>query len=254
MGTIPIEEHQADFTEDEYRHLLKLARANYEFVSYDQSATTERAVIWRHDVDLSVHRATKLAAIEAAEGIAAHYFIHLHSEFYHWGEKAITGKIWEIKNLGHRLGLHFDPGYYNGRIQAEADLVEELLRERAMLESEFGEIAMVSFHNPDAGGDWLKFNADLLAGMHNAYGVTVSNNFAYCSDSNGYWRFDRLKEVLQAAEAPRLHVLTHPGWWQEQVISPMARVDRCIQGRAEATRARYICSLNEMGRKNIGLD
>jgi len=253
MGTFPIEEHQADFTEDEYRHLLKMARANYKFVSYDQSATSQRAVIWRHDVDLSMHRATKLAAIEAAEGVAANYFIHLHSEFYHWGEKEIAEKIRKIRDFGHRLGLHFDPGFYGARIENESDFTKFLQHERDLLEFEFGEITAFSIHNPDAGSNWLRFNSDKLAGMFNAYSATLSENFDYCSDSNGYWRFDRLKDVLCTAEAPRLQVLTHPGWWQEQAISPMARVDRSIRGRAEATREQYIRSLEQMGRKNVGL-
>jgi len=37
----------------------------------------------------------------------------------------------------------------------------------------------------------------------------------------------------------RLQVLTHPAWWQDEPMSPMARVNRCIDGRAEKTRRKY---------------
>ena len=156
--------------------------------------------------------------------------------------------------MGHQLGLHFDPSYYDGSIRNEEDLVELLKREKGMLEAEFGDIPAFSFHNPDVGQNWLQYDADELAGMFNAYGSTMIENFTYCSDSNGYWRFARLKEVLQTGDAKRLHVLTHPGWWQESVMSPMDRVDRCIQGRSKAIRNQYVQKLQEMGRTNIGHD
>ena len=54
MGTPRIEEHQEDFTEAEYREVLCLAKEKYRFASYDQYASSDRIVIWRHDLELSV--------------------------------------------------------------------------------------------------------------------------------------------------------------------------------------------------------
>ena len=61
----------------------------------------------------------------------------------------------------------------------------------------------------------------------------------YVSDSNGYWRFERLPEVLAAGAHERLHVLTHPEWWQEEAMSPRERILRCIAGRARRRGDRH---------------
>ena len=254
MGPAQVEDHQVDFTEDHYGHLLRQAKAQYRFASFDEYDSSERIVVWRHDVDLSAHRAYRLSQIEAEAGVIATYFIHLHSEFYHWGEKLTSDLIQKIQSFGHHLGLHFDPSYYMGSINNENDLVTYLLREKGMLEREFGKIRAFSLHNPDVGGQWLQYDKDVLAGMVNTYGRTISENFTYCSDSNGYWRHSRLNDLLKMGNEERLHVLTHPGWWQEVPMSPMDRIDHCIDRRSESVRSRYVNFMRENGRRNIGHD
>ncbi len=79
-----------------------------------------------------------------------------------------------------------------------------------------------------------------------------ATSYAYVSDANGYWRFRRLLDVLVEGTDVRLHVLTHPGWWQaEPMPTPGA-------GRSLRTRAgpRGHCrttttSLAQAGRENI---
>ena len=75
--------------------------------------------------------------------------------------------------------------------------------------------------------------------MVHAGARSVRDRYAYVSDSNGYWRFERLPEVLAAGAHERLHVLTHPEWWQEQPMSPRERILRCIEGRGRASEATY---------------
>ena len=74
--------------------------------------------------------------------------------------------------------------------------------------------------------------------MLHAGARSVRDDYAYISDSNGYWRFDRLPEVIAAGAHERLHVLTHPEWWQEEAMSPRERILRCIAGRGAAPRRR----------------
>lgn len=245
-------DHRFDFTVSHYRELLGLAKEHYDFVFYEDANPAERIVLWRHDLDYSINRALRLAQIEVEEGVKATYFVHLHSKFYHWGEKEITEKLREIQGLGHQLGLHFDPDFYRGRMNGEKELFKCLAWEKQLLETEFNqEIKVFSFHNPDIGGDWLKLDADNLAGMVNAYGRTLKENFSYCSDSNGYWRFRRLWDVLEVADEERLQILTHPGWWQERVMHPKERIVRCIEGRKQNTIATYDYCLQEVGRGNL---
>ena len=78
------------------------------------------------------------------------------------------------------------------------------------------------------------------------------NEIPYISDSNGYWRFKRLKDVLLNAEEKNLHVLTHPAWWQDQEEEPYYRIKRCVDERANNTLANYEKQLDKDGRLNIG--
>ena len=70
-------------------------------------------------------------------------------------------------------------------------------------------------------------------------------------DSNGYWRYTPMPEVISSGHT-RLHLLTHPGWWTPEPMSPSARVHRCIRGRAQAVRRAYDHLLSRAGRLNLG--
>ena len=244
--------YSEDFTESEYRRLLKTAKANWTFIGYVDYKRPGKVCLWRHDLDFSTHRAYRLAQIEAEEGIRATYFVHLHSEFYNPLEAENADLLIRIGELGHDLGLHFDPAFYASRITSDEALADFLRFEQQILAETFQvEIQAFSFHNPDVGRDWLRIDQDEIAGMVNAYGQYLKQHFGYCSDSNGYWRFRRLRDVLEAAEDEKLHVLTHPGWWVPESMSPRARIARCIEGRAAKTAMRYDRFLAEMGRENV---
>ena len=53
----------SDFTEKHYRYLIKTAKKNYLFEPFT-AKTKLPHVLWRHDVDFSMHRASSLAKIE----------------------------------------------------------------------------------------------------------------------------------------------------------------------------------------------
>ena len=102
-----------DFTEAEYRRLIRLAGTHYRFESYE-TTTSDPHVIWRHDVDASPHRAARLAAIEAEEGARSVYCFLLHSPFYNLLEREVADRARAALDLGHGLGLHFDTSFYGG--------------------------------------------------------------------------------------------------------------------------------------------
>jgi hypothetical protein len=205
----------------------------------------------QENIDFSPHRALRLAEIEAEEGVRTTYFIHLHSEFYNALEKDVTRCILRIKRLGHDLGLHFDIGYYDIPRGDIRRLAERLRFERHLAERIFeSHIQTFSYHNPEMG-EWIKVDRDEIAGMVNAYGGFLRKSYSYISDSNGYWRFRRLKDVIEAGTEKRLYVLTHPAWWTPKAMSPRKRVARCIDGRAKATNVFYDGMLRKLGRKNV---
>lgn len=244
---LPVEYHLDDFTEAGYREIIRRAKEVYRFEAY---GTSEEAphLLWRHDVDFSPHRALRLAEIEAEEDVRATYFVLPHSEFYNSLEADVVRRFRRIVELGHDLGLHFDAAFHAPFADQEA-LEDALAFERSLLERVFGTpVGVFSFHNPDVG-DALQFDADRLGGMINTYGASLKATYAYCSDSNGYWRFHRLSEFLEGG-APYGQVLTHPEWWTPSPMLPRERVQRAIDGRAVATGAWYDDLLVRIGRHN----
>lgn len=246
-----------DFTEENYRRLLRIAKENYQFYHYNDIGNFQRGIIWRHDIDYSVHRALSLARIESDEGISSTFFVHLHNSFYHVWEKEIGNLIKEIQRAGGEIGLHFEPGYYELK-NTELERMEILIeREKIFLEEIIErKIQAFSFHNPDTNGGFMKINKIKIAGLLNVYHESIQKEFIYCSDSNGYWRFKRLEDVLLEAahdkdENMKLHILTHPAWWQKEVLSPRERIKRSVYGRAENVMQEYDSFLKQENRTNV---
>jgi hypothetical protein len=225
---------EEDFTEAAYARLVRLASKQYAFGSFvEWQIAPPRTVLWRHDLDFSVHRALALARIEADAGVRATYFLNLHSAYYNALESEVADRVREIIALGHELGLHFDPTFETSRDRRDA-----LKSERKLLEDVFGvPVRSFSLHNPVVAG-WSD-DEDEVAGMVNVYGRGLRERFAYCSDSHGVWRHRRLHDVVEEAKEERLHVLTHPEWWVPEPLPPRDRVTRAIEGRAARTQERY---------------
>lgn len=239
-----------DFTIAKYHRLLRLAKRTYTFTKYETALEVEKGILWRHDVDCSLNRALRLAGVEADAGVQATYFLNPHSEFYSLLEKSQANIVFRILAMGHEIGLHFDAAFYD--VADESRLDELIAREAGWLESWFGVRPVAfSFHNPTEF--LLRCDAESYGGLVNCYSSFFKNEVGYCSDSNGYWRYRLLEDVLREAREPRLQVLTHPEWWQEEEMAPRERVVRCVQGRARAVLKRYDAGLAKSGRRNIGL-
>lgn len=229
----------ADFTHARYRDLLRLAKRTWTFRSFTDYSPEERFVLWRHDIDFSPHAARNLAQIEAEEGVQSTYFVHLHSEFYNALERDSVQQLREITDRGHHIGLHFDVHFHD--VTDEVHLDAMIADEAAILRRTLG-VPVESFSFHITNDFTMACQRPTYGGLVNAYGAYFRNEVGYCSDSNGYWRFRRLHDVLTAATDTRLQVLTHDAWWQETVMSPRARVYRSITGRAAKT-ARYHADL-----------
>lgn len=98
-----------DFTLSSYRNLLQ-ALKGYRFISYADycnnrdvySASSDRFVILRHDVDLKAHNSLVTARIESEYGIRATYY------FRTVPESNDSSVIEAIASLGHEIGYHYE--------------------------------------------------------------------------------------------------------------------------------------------------
>ncbi len=244
--------HFEDFTEEGYRALLRQVKEAWPIGLFPDYQKSGRLALWRHDIDMSVHRSYRLAEIEKEEGVQATYFIHLHNQFYHVWEKTNFPLLEKICDMGHELALHFVPDFYDLKRGQETLLEEKCAQERRFIEEMFGvEVRTLSFHNPDLGG-WHQYEVETIAGMVNTYSATFKRDFAYCSDSNGYWRFKRMSEFLEERDQEKIHLLTHPAWWVPEATQPRERVSRCIEGRSRWTHNFYDGILETGARVNVG--
>ena len=238
--------HEQDFTEAAYRQLVRQARERYRFLSFAEAASASAGVLWRHDIDISVHRALALARIEQEEQARATFFVYLHSRFYNALEDAIVDRLKHIVALGHDIGLHFDPRF----ISEGVSMADAVAAERDVMARALGtRVQALSFHDPDVPGVTIS-DDDAIAALVNASGAGITARFDYGSDSNGYWRFRPLAGVIAAA-GPRLQVLTHPEWWVPEPMPPRARIARAINGRAAYMAAKYDAAIADAGRENI---
>ena len=248
---INAEQNQEDFTLNHYRELVRLAKQKYYFSKYTDWNSfpnqLNRLIWWRHDVDGSINRSVRLAKIEQEEGVNTTYFLNLRSEFYNIFEKSQITLVKEIINLGHDIGLHFDAAFYeiHDINQLELFLEKEVNCLQSMLDVK---PVAFSFHSP-APKDFL-FEANQYLGLINCYSKRFKEEIGYCSDSNGYWRFRRLYNVLAEAKDSCLQVLTHPECWQDTPMPHRQRIFRCAYERAAATLRTYDITLEQYGRLN----
>lgn len=236
-----------DFTVSHYSQLLKLAKTGWKLTTYENICWSQNFLLWRHDVDYSLNRSLALAQIESEESVKATYFINPHSAFYNLAEVGQCETVKKILSLGHDLGLHFDTAFYN--IDSETTLDTFVSKEADYLQDLFGHRpTAISFHNPTASH--FTFDAEEYGGFVNCYSKRFKTEVGYCSDSNGYWRYRRLFDVLKEKKDTRLQVLTHPGWWQEKPIPARQRIFRSVYERASATMKSYDDELKLHNRLN----
>lgn len=235
-----------DFTLNNYKRLLQIAVDNgFQFILHkDDFAEDRRDVIWRHDVEFEPELSLKMAEIEHEIGVKATYFFQLHSEYYNTFDSFYRDIFNKIKDLGHHVGMHFDSHYWN--ITDEKQLDEYIKLDRNYFEMNMGvEIDTFSFHNT------TPFTQSCLAlkygGLINVYSSFFKNHFDYCSDSLGYWRYDRLEDVLNNNAVRHLQVLTHDGNWSDEVLSPRKRLVKFMSRHSERLINKQIDGLHSAG-------
>lgn len=238
--------HFDDFTLDNYKRLIELAKdKGFQFILHKDEFVPERKdIIWRHDVEFEPDIALKMAQIEHDLGVQATYFFQLHSECYNLFDDHYRGVFHQIKDLGHHVGLHFDCRYWG--IKDENQLDEFIAVDRQYLERNLAvDIDTFSFHNT------TPFTQSCLeyryGGLINVYSSFIKEHYNYCSDSLGYWRFDRLEDVLKDDKVLHLQVLTHDGNWNAEALSPRRRFSKVMHDHAERLFQEQVDSLHTWG-------
>ena len=171
-----------------YGELIAAAQAGgYRFAHFDD-APAQGTVILRHDVDLSLDAALRIAEIEHDSGASATYFLMTESVFYNLASTEGVAGIARLRELGHRVALH--AVYPNAAQDDRFDPV-------------------VAWHNPDP--EYMR--APLADGRINVMQEPWFDPATYRSDSNQHWRSTCPHDELRAGAFPWLQLLTHPEIW-----------------------------------------
>jgi hypothetical protein len=173
------------FDLEHYRDLLEAAkRGGYRFAFFDHDPEPGELLV-RHDVDLSLEAAVRMAELEGDAGARATYFLMTESVFYNLASAEGRETLARLRELGHGVGLH-------------------AVWPRAELDERFDPV--VAWHNPDP-----EYMREPVDGAVNVMQAPYAD--LYRSESNQHWRQGCPHEELAAGAFERLQLLTHPEIW-----------------------------------------
>jgi hypothetical protein len=66
--------------------------------------TSEKFIILKHDVDLSLSYALKLTKLEADHGLRVIYFVLLHTDLYNAMSESGTKALRQVSDMRHKRG------------------------------------------------------------------------------------------------------------------------------------------------------
>jgi len=222
-----------DFTLAGYAALLEeLFSRGYVARSYHDAEPNAKHLIVRHDVDISLESALRVAEMESRLRVAAVFLVLLRTEMYNPfsrdGERCLRTLI----KLGHEIGLHFDASLYSDEVDV---LDHACAMECTLMESFLSRpVRIVSFHRPAKALIGLDRR---LAGRRHAYEPAFVKAMGYCSDSRGGWHHGHPLEHSAIARGHALQLLTHPIWWDARAgETPVEKLNRLALARFDVTR------------------
>jgi hypothetical protein len=170
-----------------YGELLDaIAAGGYRYASF--TAEPEAGtVLLRHDVDLSLDAALRVARLERERNATATYFLMTESVFYNLDSAHGRETLQELRELGHSVGLH-------------------AVYPRASRDDRFD--AVVAWHNPEPA-----YVHEPVSGFVNVMQPPWFTKGRYRSDSNQHWREGCPHEELARGEFEWLQLLVHPEIW-----------------------------------------
>ena len=200
-----------------YAKILEAAKTGgYRFATFDQSP--ERGhVFLRHDIDLSLDAALRMAELEAEHGARTTYLLMTESVFYNLASTEGVSAITRLRELGHAVGLH--------AVYPHVELDERF-------------DPVVSWHNPAA--DYM---SRTIPGATNVYAEPYFDPPTYRSDSNQHWRSGCPHEELRGGGFPWLQILVHPEIW----VYEGATMGLTMRSMLNAEKARRLEQLADDG-------
>jgi hypothetical protein len=208
------------FDLEHYEELLRAAQAGgYRFEVFDHDPVPGDLFL-RHDVDLSLDAALRMARREAEAGARATYFLMTRSVFYNLASEEGEHALAQLRDLGHAVGHH--------AVHPHVDLDDRFDR-------------VLAWHNPDS-----EYMSEPVIGAVNVMQAPWFDPAHYRSDSNQHWRHGCPHDQLGRGEFEWLQLLVHPEIW----VYPGETMRESMLALADAERERR---LEQLERDRIDL-
>jgi hypothetical protein len=177
----------------------------------------------RHDIKIAINRTLQIAEIEREYGLSATYMVRVDSPLYSLDDRPSRILLWELLQLGHEIGLHFDlatdkrqtesfPNVIESQIRTACESIEQIINRP---------IRSVSFHRPIP----QLLNKPLLVnGRVNTDAVELRNGCI--SDANGDWHGEDPLDRIARPQGTILQLILHPIWWGEEHMPAQLRLQK----------------------------
>jgi hypothetical protein len=200
-----------------YAEILQAAKAGgYRFTTFGEPPARGDLFL-RHDVDLSLEAAVRMAEVEAEGGFWSTWFLMTRSSFYNLASEAGEAAIARLRELGGRIAHH--------AVWPHVDLDERFE-------------PVVAWHNPEP-----EYMTAPIDGAVNVMTAPWFDPEHYRSDSNQHWRHGCPHESLARGEPDWLQLLVHPEIWvyegetMRETMESFLDADRAARlGRLRADR------------------
>ncbi len=166
----------------------------------------EKTFLIRHDIDLNLDLAFRLAQVEHQENVVSTYFVLLTCDTYNALSAANVAILKNMIEMGFEIGLHFDPSIYKPEEISQSFKFEVGILENTLQQ----EIKSVSLHNPSIHNQYPMFE-----GFLNAYDPKIFSDDKYLSDSRMQFRNKNPFEFIKNVKEHVMQILTHPMHFSE---------------------------------------
>ena len=213
--------------------IKELKRQEYDFVFFKELNKSHNQVIIRHDIDFDVKLALDIAKIEYKNEIKSTFFFLIFNESYNPFSKNNFDMINEIKEMGHKISIHFDPVTYS-------DFEKGFKLEKKLFETLFNvNVEIISLHRPN---EYFQNHNQLIDGCEHTYMDKYFKEIKYVSDSTGVFRFGHPFNTQEFLEKKSLHILIHPLWWTLEGSSNHSKLKTFFEYKKRLLKSHY--SLN----------
>ena len=241
---------------DSYKSLLENAvERGYSFHLFDNIQQSVNSCLLRHDIDVSVFAALKMAEVEKELNVKSTYFFMLRSPCYNLFSRKNVEYVKTILKLGHSIGLHYDQGFDELNNVSLEDTTKRIFQEQNILEQEFStSVSAVSFHQPNRKILEEKIDCGDLV---NTYDKVVLEDYIYFSDSNRSLQMAMdtidFSNSLANLFPQNIQLLIHPMWWVFNGNETIKVWDNALESNIQQMEVQLLETERAFGHKRLSI-